>query len=196
MNRNVPPAPKQCHFCGREMRFRDGAPEGRYLVGSIGDRQETTTINIYACRKCLAGCALQGYWRDVTREVLGDEPPFIIVVGDAQPAGADGETAETERTPIRNTKAFREWMSLTADERERQTTLWGRHQDLTPEKWICVLLEEIGEAAQAINDGRLPNARGELVQAAAVLASMYEALYTPQPATEPADAAEVSGDAV
>ena len=68
-------------------------------------------------------------------------------------------------------------------ERARQDTKFGRTRDMPMLEWVCVIGEEIGEAASdahEIADGRLPKALGlgrfavELVQTAAVAGNIIE----------------------
>lgn len=58
-------------------------------------------------------------------------------------------------------------------ERERQNEKWAV-QNFIPAMWFSILIEEIGEAAQASNDGDMGNYRKELIQAAAVIVQMIE----------------------
>lgn len=58
-------------------------------------------------------------------------------------------------------------------ERERQNEKWGA-QNFIPTMWFSILIEEIGEAAQAANDGDEEGYRNECIQAAAVLVQMIE----------------------
>jgi NTP pyrophosphatase (non-canonical NTP hydrolase) len=65
-------------------------------------------------------------------------------------------------------------------ERERQDTKWGV-QTNTPEVWLTILAEEVGEAAQEVLTKRVGEAgnghgdiREELIQAAAVLVAWVE----------------------
>lgn len=60
-------------------------------------------------------------------------------------------------------------------ERRRQDTKWGV-QDHLPEKWITILMEEVGEAAHGRLEGDRLNYREELVQVAAVAVAMIESL--------------------
>ena len=60
-----------------------------------------------------------------------------------------------------------------ASERGRQLQLWGT-QTHEPDRWLSILMEEIGEAAQAYNDGHLAHYREELVQVTAVACAMIE----------------------
>lgn len=69
-------------------------------------------------------------------------------------------------------------------ERRRQTAKWGV-QSLTWPEWILVLTEEVGEAAQAVNDAywhgaELGHLREELVQVAAVAVQIIEAIDADQ----------------
>ena len=66
---------------------------------------------------------------------------------------------------------------LIADERKRILKKWGvqRH---APGKWVLILMEEIGEACQALLEHRELDAVQELIQAAAVITTWIEALIT------------------
>jgi hypothetical protein len=58
-------------------------------------------------------------------------------------------------------------------ERCRQDSRWGQ-QDHDFGYWLEILMEEIGEACRARQDGNRPHLRVELVQAAAVAAAIVE----------------------
>lgn len=60
-------------------------------------------------------------------------------------------------------------------ERVRQNILWGR-QDHNPDRWLTILVEEVGEVAKAIQEGDKKNYREELVQVAAVAVAAIESL--------------------
>ncbi len=66
-----------------------------------------------------------------------------------------------------------EILKQVAGERARQDAKWGE-QNHQPEKWMCILTEEVGEAAKAILEGDTANYREELVQIAAVAVSMIQ----------------------
>lgn len=53
-------------------------------------------------------------------------------------------------------------------ERDRQDAKWGVSRNLHPQLWLPVLMEEVGELAQAVLKGDRANYREELVQVAAV----------------------------
>lgn len=55
-----------------------------------------------------------------------------------------------------------------AEERNYQDYKWGE-QNHSDEKWCTIILEEVGEAAQAINQGDGVKARAELIQTMAVI---------------------------
>lgn len=55
---------------------------------------------------------------------------------------------ELDRLAIRNR------IMLEVDKQERQ---WGDEKELSPFEWQCLILEEIGETAQAINERFLPD---------------------------------------
>ena len=58
------------------------------------------------------------------------------------------------------------------NERERQDEKWGE-QNHTPDKWILILSEEVGEAAKALLEGDA-NYRSEMIQIAAVAIAATE----------------------
>ena len=59
-------------------------------------------------------------------------------------------------------------------ERESQHTKWGQ-QDHDEDRWMVILMEEVGEAARAIFDENPDNYRKELMQVAAVAVAAIEA---------------------
>ena len=63
-------------------------------------------------------------------------------------------------------------------ERVRQDGLWGPVERLThsPDKWNSLVMEEVGEAAKALNEGDLAQMMVELVQAAATIYSWLESI--------------------
>ena len=66
-----------------------------------------------------------------------------------------------------------DFLRLVSMERIRQNVKWGE-QTHSGHTWVSVLAEEVGEAAQAINDNDIPQAMDELVQVAAVCCAMWE----------------------
>lgn len=62
-----------------------------------------------------------------------------------------------------------------AMERRRQDKKWGVQNHL-PEKWMTILLEEVGEAAHGRLENDRANYREELVQVAAVAVAMIESI--------------------
>jgi NTP pyrophosphatase (non-canonical NTP hydrolase) len=86
------------------------------------------------------------------------------------------------------------------EERVRQMDLWGE-QDHHPLQWIALLTEELGEAAEHVNDAFIPpndpqgfdedGYREELVHVAAVAVAAITALDR-----ERAEAEEVDGEVV
>lgn len=74
------------------------------------------------------------------------------------------------------------------DERRRQDRKWGE-QNHQPEKWICILMEEVGEAAKAVLEAFphtiqiedreywLQRYRKELIEVAAVAVAAVESLH-------------------
>ena len=53
-------------------------------------------------------------------------------------------------------------------ERDNQDAKWGE-QHHTDEKWALIILEELGEAAKALNDGDEANFLAEIVQVSALI---------------------------
>lgn len=66
-------------------------------------------------------------------------------------------------------------LSEVLKERLRQEEKWGQ-QDHHPERWLSILIEEVGEAARSILEGQRASYRDELVQVAAVAVAAIEAL--------------------
>lgn len=58
-------------------------------------------------------------------------------------------------------------------ERCKQDEKWGE-QNHNPYKWIAILIEEVGEAGQAVLQEKPDSYRKELVQVAAVTIAMIE----------------------
>ena len=63
-------------------------------------------------------------------------------------------------------------------ERARQDKLWGPVEALThsPDKWNSLVVEEVGEAAKALNEGDPAQMMAELVQAVATIYSWLESI--------------------
>lgn len=59
------------------------------------------------------------------------------------------------------------------DERRRQDEKWGA-QHRGPGGWLAILVEEIGEVAKAIREGRGSGCRDELIRVAAVAVAAIE----------------------
>lgn len=59
------------------------------------------------------------------------------------------------------------------DERARQDAKWGSQRQLSPYTWMTILMEEVGESAQAALE-KDPNYEVELVQVAAVAVAALE----------------------
>ena len=59
------------------------------------------------------------------------------------------------------------------DERARQDAKWGSQRHLPPYTWMTILMEEVGESAQAALEED-PNYEVELVQVAAVAVAALE----------------------
>lgn len=72
-------------------------------------------------------------------------------------------------------------------ERQRQDKLWGKpnDRDYTHERWLMVLVEEVGEVAKSIQDGEVENLKEELTQVAAVAIAFLETLPNEKPEGPP-----------
>ena len=68
--------------------------------------------------------------------------------------------------------ADREWREITA-ERKMQEETWGE-QNHSDERWLVILSEEVGEAAQSILHGNSVNLEYEITQIAAVAIAWLE----------------------
>lgn len=62
-------------------------------------------------------------------------------------------------------------------ERDRQDAKWGSQRRLPPDTWLRILVEEVGEVAEALNDHDDKNYPVELVQVAAVAVAALESYY-------------------
>ena len=80
------------------------------------------------------------------------------------------DTSEVERADSRS-KMF----SLISAERDRQIEKWGRRRNHRHLYWLGILMEEVGEAAQAVIENKQwEEIRKELVQVAAVAVAWME----------------------
>lgn len=59
-------------------------------------------------------------------------------------------------------------------ERDRQDKKWGLQREFTPEKWLVILMEEVGELCKEAQEGNRKYWDVELVQVAAVAFAMIE----------------------
>lgn len=66
-----------------------------------------------------------------------------------------------------------EILALIQVELDRQEEIWGE-QDHTDDRWLAILVEELGEVALAMNDGTEIEVVLELTQVAAVAAAWIE----------------------
>ena len=66
-----------------------------------------------------------------------------------------------------------------ADERRRQDQKWGRSFPGRPDSfWLTILMEEVGEMAEAVLEGKEQDIEDEAIQVAAVIFAFLE-LRTP-----------------
>lgn len=87
-------------------------------------------------------------------------------------------------------------LELVAAERQRQNDKWGDQSSNHPFEWMSILMEEVGELAEATNEtcfqtqhvkperGGLDAIRREAVQVAAVATAIVEAIIRKQSAEE------------
>lgn len=59
-------------------------------------------------------------------------------------------------------------------ERSRQDENWGTPQRHTRDEWMVILMEEVGEVAEALLNKRFTDYREEVTQVAAVAVAMLE----------------------
>lgn len=79
---------------------------------------------------------------------------------------------------------LKEALDLVVIERDRQNKKWGFPQNNTPFEWVSILLEEVGEFAQAMNNACMNGRQGnnfqamlEITQVCAVALSIMEHMY-------------------
>jgi len=84
-------------------------------------------------------------------------------------AGLQKLYADQQRTKIED-----EVYCLVYDERMRQDAKWGIDRMMSNWSWMAVIVEEIGEVAEAMLKGELPNVRHELIHVAAVAVAWLE----------------------
>jgi hypothetical protein len=77
-----------------------------------------------------------------------DEMVQVAAVAVAAIQNIDNGTTEVQGTNLLDV------LTEVANERKRQETKWGI-QNRTPEKWIVILSEEVGEAAKDVLDNNL-----------------------------------------
>ena len=73
-------------------------------------------------------------------------------------------------TKCQENMTYKEYRERIMDEIKYQDYKWGK-QDHSDNKWLVILMEEVGETAQAINQGDTTKAKTELIQVAAVIES-------------------------
>jgi hypothetical protein len=120
--------------------------------------------------------------RDVAAIVGTADKPGVdavaMLAGWQMSKGATGEKALADwlGLPVFDARTFEPLDSRVQDraivavlaERLRQDRKWGSQRRLTKEKWLTILVEEVGEVANAILDGTGDELREEIVQVAAV----------------------------
>lgn len=65
---------------------------------------------------------------------------------------------------------------MVGKERDRQDKKWGK-QDHEPDRWLRILVEEVGEVARAIDENKPEDYITELIQVAAVAIAAVETEY-------------------
>lgn len=68
-------------------------------------------------------------------------------------------------------------LALVREERRLQDIKWGSQRPLSAERWMLILMEEVGETAEAIMEEGPPEVMNELVQVAAVAVCALESLW-------------------
>ncbi len=75
-----------------------------------------------------------------------------------------------------NDKNFDIIMGLVAAERLVQDKKWGSQRDLSHPTWACILMEEVGESAEAILEHDDRQLFDEIIQIAAVTVAWAESM--------------------
>ena len=78
-------------------------------------------------------------------------------------------------------------LNLIRQERVNQDWKWGE-QNHDPLYWMSILMEEVGEAAKALIEGKMGDYFDEIIQVGAVAAAMLEAYARKAEETEAPDA--------
>lgn len=78
--------------------------------------------------------------------------------------------------PLTASQANRNALLQVIAERKRQDDKWGPDRWLSPERWMTILTEEVGEVAKEVLEGNTPKLEAELIQVAAVAVAMIEAI--------------------
>jgi NTP pyrophosphatase (non-canonical NTP hydrolase) len=63
------------------------------------------------------------------------------------------------------------------DERDRQDVKWGAHRDIFDVWWLTILVEEVGECAEALLKNDMDGLYREMTHAAAVLFAWAECIF-------------------
>lgn len=79
--------------------------------------------------------------------------------------------------PIPSGPLMGEALAAIIAERRRQDRKWGAQRDLADGTWLQILVEEVGEVAEAMLEKDKANLIVELTQVAAVAVAMVEAIY-------------------
>lgn len=69
-----------------------------------------------------------------------------------------------DNTLLNDVMRQRKILAATLDERENQDAKWGANRNLPHDTWLRILVEEVGEVANALNEGDEENLRVELIQ--------------------------------
>ena len=113
----------------------------------------------YKTAKELADILNLAYNTYVGYEVRGREPKYQMLckIADLLHVSTDellGAKEKTYTAKDLDRLAIRNRIMLEVEKQERQ---WGDEKELSPFEWQCLILEEIGETAQAINERFLPD---------------------------------------
>ena len=73
--------------------------------------------------------------------------------------------------------ALGKFFELVREERERQDTQHGADRSFCDEKWLRIMVEEVGECARAIEDHDTEGLELEIVQVAAVCAQWLQSRW-------------------
>ena len=96
------------------------------------------------------------------------------LTGETQNYGTELKSPFTDEDYFMTNDTLRKVLQDVVTERNRQDEKFGDQIDNTAERWMTILMEEVGEAAKEVCERNVPLFREEMVQVAAVACAMIE----------------------